>query len=147
MLVVSPRLYNSFFLTIQKRAPEKSAPEQLQFFFSVSSENCCSRTVELKTRDLPVPKFLPIQMPMPIPIYFCLPLPMPMTNRCRFSKIGRCQCQWWLIATCNIPRTLFMPMPILMNLCLPRPIPMQILKMADSCRCQLFGTSFQNETF
>ena len=151
MLVVIPRLYNSFFLTIQKRAPEKRVPEPLpvQFFFSVSSENCCAGTIEFKIRDLPVPKFL--LMPMPIPIYFCLP--MPMLNRCRFSKIGQCQCQCRLIATCNIPRILPMPMPILIDLCLPMPMPIPmtilmpipmpipVLKMADSCRCRLFGTS------
>ena len=121
MLVVTPRLYNSFFLTIQITAPEQSAPEPLQFFFSVSSENCCARTVELKTRDLPVPKLLPMPMPMLIPIYFCLPLPMPMPNRCRFSKIGRCRCI--SIASCNIPKILPMLMPILIDLCLPIPMP------------------------
>ena len=37
-------------MTIQKRVPEKSAPEQhpVQVFFSVLRENCCARTVEFK---------------------------------------------------------------------------------------------------
>ena len=50
MLVVIPRLYNSFFLTIQKRSLEKIALERhlVQVFFLVLRENCCARTVEFK---------------------------------------------------------------------------------------------------